>query len=294
MRVVFIGCVEFSYKTIQALNKIRGVEVVGIVTRSESKFNSDFHSLDKFAQDNNIAYFTDNCNDQAVLATWIRHKSPDAIYCFGWSQLLQSEILSIPPIGVIGFHPSLLPQNRGRHPLIWAIALGLPNIASSFFFMDEGADSGDILSQTIIPIFEWENINDVYSKLTETAILQLEEFTPNLMNGTYNRIPQDGTLSNYWRKRTDDDGKIDWRMTCSSIYNLVRALTKPFPGAHFKCKNNMIRVWKVRKKENDHANIEPGKIININETSICVKCGDGAIEILECEPFPVVNIGDYL
>ena len=69
---------------------------------------------------------------------WIKSLNPDIIFCFGWSNLLKKDILTLAPMGVLGFHPSKLPQNRGRHPLIWALALGLKKSASTFFFMDEG------------------------------------------------------------------------------------------------------------------------------------------------------------
>ena len=133
--------------------------------------------------------------------------------------------------GVVGFHPALLPKNRGRHPLIWAKILGLKRTGSTFFFMNEGADTGDILHQSEFNISIEDDINDIYNKMTKVALNQIEIFYPKLINGTYNRVKQivDG---NAWRKRTKIDGQIDFRMTTESILNLVRGLTKPFPGAH--------------------------------------------------------------
>ena len=87
------------------------------------------------------------------------------IFCFGWSSLLKERVLNIPPMGVIGYHPAKLPENRGRHPLIWAIALGLENSASTFFFMDKGADSGDILSQVDFNISYQDDAQSVYQKV---------------------------------------------------------------------------------------------------------------------------------
>ena len=77
---------------------------------------------------------------------------PDIIFCFGWSSLIKSEVLNLTKLGVVGYHPAMLPNNRGRHPLIWAKILGLTQTGSTYFFMDEGADTGDILDQSSFEI----------------------------------------------------------------------------------------------------------------------------------------------
>ena len=84
------------------------------------------------------------------------------------------KILSKSPIGVIGFHPAALPANRGRHPIIWSLALGLKSTASTFFFMDKNVDSGDILSQASIKISDSDDARSLYDKVTKTALSQIE------------------------------------------------------------------------------------------------------------------------
>ena len=78
---------------------------------------------------------------------WIQDLNPDLIFCLGWSSLLKRSTLDIPKFGVIGYHPSLLPKNKGRHPIIWALALGLKETGSTFFLMNEGVDTGKIINQ---------------------------------------------------------------------------------------------------------------------------------------------------
>lgn len=116
-------------------------------------------------------------NDQSAMAQWLRELHPDYIYCFGWSYLLRKEILDLPKCGVIGFHPAALPHNRGRHPIIWVLVLGLNRKASTLFFMDEGADSGDILSQKTVLVYETDTAFTLYERITGTALEQLEQFT---------------------------------------------------------------------------------------------------------------------
>ena len=176
--------------------------------------------------------FTENVNSHASIE-FIKNTKPDIIFCFGWSRILKEEILNLAPMGVLGYHPTKTPSNRGRHPLIWAIALGLKKTASTFFFMDRGADSGDVLSQKEVVIEYKDNAESLYQKIIDTSKIQLEEFLPKLISKNFEKHKQETTNVNYWRKRSFDDGCIDWRMPAESIHNLVRALSKPYEGAHF-------------------------------------------------------------
>ena len=115
---------------------------------------------------------------------------PDAIYCFGWSHLLSQEVLRAAPLGCVGYHPALLPWNRGRHPIIWALALGLSQTGSTFFLMDEGADTGDILSQRTVPIEDEDDAGTLYEKLKAVACNQTEEIDAMVAQGHLQGIPQ--------------------------------------------------------------------------------------------------------
>jgi methionyl-tRNA formyltransferase len=226
--------------------------------------------------------------------SWIQEKAPDVIFCFGWSRLLGRQVLELAPLGVIGFHPAAVPANKGRHPLIWALALGLKKTASTFFFMDESADGGDILSQCEITIEAEDDAKSLYLKVTELALNQIEEFVPLLKTGDYERLTQDKYLSNSWRKRSIKDGIIDWRMSAESIHNLVRALAKPYIGAGFVSEGKEIKVWKTSIVTEAPYNMEPGKVISVKNDQPVIKCGVDAICLLEVEPTFSPNLGSYL
>lgn len=296
MKIVFIGCVEFSYCALECLLAVNGVEIAGIITREESVINADFRSLKVIAEQRQIPYLIVNGNEQEKILGWISKVGPDVIYCFGWSYLLSKEILCSVPLGVIGYHPAALPKNRGRHPIIWALALGLKETASTFFFMDEGADSGDIINQRAIIINEYDDAAMLYKKVTSAALEQIPQFTLQLMSGKYERIKQDHDKANYWRKRNRNDGCIDWRMTAASIYNLVRALGKPYVGAHCLYKDKEVKIWKAELAniEGNFANIEPGKVIKCDGNLIYVKCGEDLVKIVDHEFAEIPREGCYL
>jgi methionyl-tRNA formyltransferase len=295
MKLVFIGCVNFSYKALEKIVSFKDIKIVGIITRKASAINADFCSLEPIAISQGIPCFFATGNNQHEIVEWLKKLQPDIIYCFGWSYLLKQEILAIPPLGVIGFHPAALPHNRGRHPIIWALALGLKSTASTFFFMDEGADSGDILSQRAVEIGAADDAGALYEKLTGVALQQIEQFTPQLAKGQFNRIPQDHGQANYWRKRSERDGLIDWRMSASSIHNLVRALSHPYPGAHCNFQGKDIKIWKTALVSKDYpANLEPGKVLHIEGKAILIKCGDRALWLVDHEFSHLPSPGSYL
>ena len=293
MRIIFIGTVEFSLHTLQKLIDLN-VNLVGVCTKDSSTFNSDYADLRPVCISNSIPYLCiDDINSKESIS-WINNMHPDIIFCFGWSSIIHKEILSIPPLGIVGYHPTRLPENRGRHPLIWALVMGLEKSASTFFFMSEGIDDGEILSQVDFPILYEDDAQSLYDKVTGVALEQIENFVPKLKNNDYRLISQNHNTSNYLRKRNQDDGLIDFRMSSRAIYNLVRGLTKPYIGAHIYYRGENISIWKVKELENVQKNIEPGKVLKIYDTSIVIKCFDKSIEIIEHDFKTLPKVGEYL
>ena len=166
MRILLIGTVRFSELALNQLINM-GTNIVGVCTSKEIGINSDHVNLRTLANKYNIPCLeTSDTNDPNSLS-WIKARQPSVIFCFGWSKIIGKDLLKIPKIGVIGFHPAALPFNRVRHPIIWALVLGLTETASTFFFMDKDFDSGDILSESIIKIHQSDDANILYNKICE-------------------------------------------------------------------------------------------------------------------------------
>ena len=134
MRIIFIGCVEMSLTLLQHTYHLPNVKLVGVVTKKNASSNSDFCSLKSFADEHHIPCYIMGPENKLDFAEWIRKFNADVAYCFGWSQMLSAQVLAAPRMGVIGYHPTPLPRNRGRHPIVWSLALGLEETASTFFF----------------------------------------------------------------------------------------------------------------------------------------------------------------
>jgi methionyl-tRNA formyltransferase len=293
MKIAFIGAVEFSRRALELLIEMNQ-DVVGVCTLKDSAFNADHYDLGVICQENGISWaYTPNINSEESIK-WLEDKKPEVIFCFGWSKLLGKRLLNLAPLGVVGFHPAALPSNRGRHPIIWALVLGLKETASTFFFMDEGADSGDILSQEKIEISDDDDATMLYEKVTICALEQIKTFVFQLESRSFPRVAQDNRQANTWRKRCEADGQIDWRMSACSIHNLVRGLAKPYVGAHFIYQEQKIKVWKTEVVNNVSINIEPGKIITTKQGKAVVKCGEKAIQLLITEPELDLSCEEYL
>jgi len=292
MRIVFVGSVLFSRSMLELLVS-EGANIVGVITRKNSSFNADYTDISDIAIRKNIPYtYVDNINGPSCI-TWVEQLIPDVIFCFGWSFLIKKPFLSIAPMGVIGFHPTLLPLNRGRHPLIWAKALGLNKSGTTFFFMDEGADTGDILDQMSFDIYFEDDALSLYNKMISNATIQVKNFLPKLQSRTFQRRKQIGQGNN-WRKRDRLDGLIDFRMSSNAIINLIRALTKPYVGAHCIYNGEEIKIWRAELTNFDIDYFEQGKVVSHKDGAVIVKTSDGAIQLTDHEFIELPKVNTYI
>jgi methionyl-tRNA formyltransferase len=228
-----------------------------------------------------------NINDQENIE-YIRDLNPDVVFVFGFSQLIKKEILDIPPLGCIGTHPALLPKNRGRHPLIWALIDDLEESGLTFFYLDEGADSGDILWQKKFAICDEDDAGTLYDKIKALASEGIREFLPLLQTGSAQRIKQDHSQATYWRKRNEEDGQIDWAGKTRQAFNLIRGLSRPYIGAHTFQGKNRILIWRSRIIEYPeelpgYELAKSGQVMSDPEPHFLVRTGDGVLEVIEWE-----------
>lgn len=286
MRIVLVGAVNFTLHCFEAIRR-GGGDIVGVVTlaRELAGRHTDFADLAAAAEGAGIpAFRVQRVNDAASVAA-IAALRPDVIFVFGWSEILSPEVLALPRLGCIGSHPALLPQHRGRHPLVWALVEGLTESGLTFFYMDEGADSGDILWQKPFPITLDDDAATLYRKMEGLAAEAIADFVPQLREGRAPRVPQDHARATYWRKRTEKDGEIQWGAVTLQTYNLVRALSRPYPGAHTWLGDHRVRVWSAHLPLQSAADVgaaqPPGTVLAATPDGFMVRTGDGCLEIIE-------------
>jgi methionyl-tRNA formyltransferase len=225
-----------------------------------------------------------NVNEQNAVA-WIREKAPDVLLVVGWTQLLKAELLRVPKFACLGFHASLLPKYRGRAPVNWAIINGETVTGNTMIVLEPEADTGDIVAQRRIEITDEDDCRTIYQKVGQTEVEMLEEVLPLIQVGILPRRKQDESQATVMPKRRPEDGRIDWRRSTRDIYNWIRALAQPYPGAFSVLNDQSVWIWAARADCTliTRSNFKPGDVTHNADGWPLVATGDGWIRVVEAQ-----------
>lgn len=222
-------------------------------------------------------------NNWADVKEFISELQPDVAIVAGFSYLLPSEILDSVKLGFWNLHAGKIPEYRGGSPLNWQLINGEREIGISVLKITNGIDDGPILGETTFQVQDSDSICDLHKK----AITGFSELVPKLLvdiNYTIlNATPQDESRAIYWHQRSDEDGYLDpSTQSAEQIGRIIRAVTKPYPGAWFKINNEKIRVFKGKVSKKNYKGV-PGKILKLPaQKAILITCL-GSIELIELE-----------
>ena len=184
-----------------------------------------------------------NVNDPDAVEA-IRRLDLDWLFIIGWSQIARAEVLASTRQGVLGMHPTLLPEGRGRASIPWAIIKGLPETGVTMFKLDEGTDTGPIVAQERIPLGERETATELYGKVADAHRALIRNAWPDLLADRVTLTTQDESDATEWPGRKPEDGAISPDMTPDEADRLVRAVTHPYPGAFWDgAPGRRLRVW---------------------------------------------------
>lgn len=164
---------------------------------------------------------------------WVKDLKPDLIWVNSYSMLLGEEILCLSRLGGINTHGGLLPQYRGCNPIQWAILREETEVGVTLHEMTPRFDEGAIIAQKIVPLLFEDNWKDAQERIQVATGILIGEQLPTILSGTWEKQPQDISKANYCRRRKPEDGVFDWSKSVRSIYNLIRALVAPHPGAFY-------------------------------------------------------------
>ncbi len=171
-----------------------------------------------------------DANSPALLQA-VQTASADFIFSFYYRQMLSPEILGSARRGAFNMHGSLLPHYRGCAPVNWAILHGETQIGATLHEMTARPDAGAIIGQTAVPILPDDIASQVMQKVTLAAEITLWKALPDLLADRAERLPNALEKGSYFGRRTPEDGRIDWQAPAHMVYNLIRALAPPYPGA---------------------------------------------------------------
>lgn len=171
---------------------------------------------------------------------------PDLIVVLGWSEILPERLLDLPTIGTVGTHAALLPHNRGSAPINWALIHGEKETGNTMMWLDKNVDSGDIVDQMAFPITPFDTCKTLYDQVSDTNAAMLMKLLSELNKGNRPVLPiKNETDEPILPRRRPKDGLIDWQQPADKIYNFVRALTKPYPGAFTYLDGHKWLLWEA-------------------------------------------------
>ncbi len=252
----------------------QGARVEAVFTHEDSPTeNIWFGSVAEMARQNGIPlYFTDvNLPENIALLGKI---CPEFLFSFYYRYMIKKEVLEIPRRGALNLHGSYLPRYRGRVPVNWAVINGEKETGATLHYMVEKPDAGDIVDREKVCIDFADTAFEVFSKVTNAAEKVIARSWPLLREGKAPRQPMNLAEGSYFGGRKPEDGLIDWTKKAVDIYNLVRGVTHPYPGAFTFLNGEKVHVWKAWPVEGDR---EPGLIVS--ESPLLVGTGKGLLEI---------------
>jgi len=210
----------------------------------------------------------------------IKAAKPDMLFSFYYRSMLSTAILSIPRLGAYNLHGSYLPRYRGRCPVNWVIVKGEKATGVTLHEMVEKPDAGPVVAQIQVAIADDDTALTLFKKLELAADGLLSETLPQMRAGDIKKTPMDLSRGSYYGGRKPEDGRIVWNKPAAEIYNLIRAVTRPYPGAFGFMENEKIIFWRAVPAPSDK--LAPGTVA-MQENTVLIGTGDGSLLLEEIE-----------
>lgn len=274
MRFGFVTCVQLGLSCMEAIYEVGG-DLALAVTLSDDKAvrKSGRVYLDGFCESHGIPLLkAGNVNDQVVIDA-IREARIDWLFIIGWSQIARMPLIEACGSGVLGMHPTLLPEGRGRAAIPWAILKRLERTGVTLFMLDDGVDTGPILDQAVVPLRPDTDATELYAAVEAAHVELMRAAFPKLERGLLETRLQDETRASVWPGRRPEDGRIDLKGSVADAECLVRAVTRPYPGAFLTMDGRKTIVWRARIV--DPQGVPPEGLV--------IEFRDGALECLEVQ-----------
>jgi UDP-4-amino-4-deoxy-L-arabinose formyltransferase/UDP-glucuronic acid dehydrogenase (UDP-4-keto-hexauronic acid decarboxylating) len=277
MKAVVLGYHNIGCVGIEALLG-NGFEIAAVFThKDDPNENIWFDSVAELAASKGIPVFAPDDINHPMWVQKIKSMSPDIIFSFYYRHMIKKPLLEIPPAGCLNLHGSLLPAYRGRCPVNWVLVNGESLTGVSLHYMTPRADEGDIVAQKKIAITDDDTAKSLHLKSAKASVALLDEVLPKIKTGAAPRTPQDHSRATYFGGRKPADGEIDWNMSAAEIRNLVRATTRPYPGAFSFISDTKCLMWAVTELPEQKDKYAPGTILTTDP--LVVACGRGAVRI---------------
>jgi methionyl-tRNA formyltransferase len=264
---------DVGYRCLEELLR-QGAQIALIFTHEDSPAEEIwFQSVRGLAELHAIPCLTTDINLPENVER-VRSLAPAFIFSFYYRTMIRAEVLAIPRLGALNLHGSYLPRYRGRVPVNWAVINGETETGATLHYMVEKPDAGDIVDQERVVIAFSDTARDVFGKVSDAAATVIARAWPLLRDGQAARVPMNLAEGTYCSGRTPADGLIDWTKSAVQIYNLIRGVTHPYPGAFTWLGGRKVIIWQAWPVEGSG---RPGQVLSHNP--LLAATGQGALEI---------------
>lgn len=282
-RILFFGYSEVGYTCLDLLLQ-RGDNVVALITHEDNPNEKIWFKTPALAaQEKGIPVYTPESVNTPEWIERIAALRPDLILSVYYRHMISTKILELPRLGAFNMHGSLLPKFRGRAPINWAIVEGAKEAGMTLHRMVRRADAGAIVDQAGAPIAPRDTAEQVFRKVLPLAREVLARQIDALLAGQAKETPQDDAQATYFTGRKPEDGRINWSTTTERIFNLIRAVTDPYPGAFSDIGEVRLMVWWAEpdSPETQGRRGTPGEILSLHP--LVIATGDGSLQVTRSE-----------
>ncbi|QHF44987.1 bifunctional UDP-glucuronic acid oxidase/UDP-4-amino-4-deoxy-L-arabinose formyltransferase [Pseudomonas sp. S35] len=254
-----------------------GYDIAAVFTHADDpKENNFYGSVAQLCARKGIPVHAPEDANHPLWVERIAKLKPDYIFSFYYRNLLSEPLLAIASKGAFNLHGSLLPKYRGRAPANWVLVNGETETGVTLHRMVKRADAGAILAQQTVTIDRSDTGVSLHAKLRDAASNLLRDALPQLAQGKLTETAQDESQATYFGRRTAADGKLDWKQPAETLFNLVRAVTQPYPGAFCAVGEHKLIVWQAEVVKGNEG-LEPGRVISVNPLRIA--CGEDSLVV---------------
>jgi methionyl-tRNA formyltransferase len=285
MRLIFMGTPRFALPSLEKLVH-GGHNILAVVTRPDQPQGRGLKEapppVKLLAEEMDLPVMQpESLRDPAFIQQLIGYRAD--LFVVVAFRILPGEVFTIPPMGTIDLHPSLLPQYRGAAPIQWAIINGESQTGVSVFFIGEKIDAGDIIVQSTVPIGPDETAGQLSERLARAGADALLEAVNAIADGHAVIRVQPGLVPSSAPKITRQDGRIRWTRSASQVRNLIRGLN-PKPGAFTTFGGKTIKIYRADLAGPSAESGEPGQVMAADaREGLLVNTADGQLFLREVQ-----------
>ena len=284
MRMVFMGTPQFAVVSLKKLVR-RGFDIAAVVTAPDKPkgrgLKVQYSAVKQYALSEKIPILQPETLDDESFLEELKARSADLFVVVAF-RILPKEVFSIPLLGTINLHASLLPKYRGAAPINWAIIRGESRTGVSTILINEKVDSGDILLQREVPITPQMTAGELHDLLAESGADLLVETLQKMISQSIEPIPQNVLEITKAPKLKPAMCHIDFKQPAEQIYNFIRGLS-PNPGAYCYHDTKQLKIFKAAESVQTEPSAKPGQVIAKNKDRFTVQCAEKSVDIFEVQ-----------